>query len=84
MADRLWSKALLLASVVGLWSLRPWGWTTALMANAIWTYSMTVAIVRDLLTQVTMGMLFFVPFALFALGSSVYLWRQRQLFRAQS
>ena len=83
-ADSLWSNALLLASVVGLWSLRPWGWTTALMANAIWIYSMTVAIVRDLLTQVTAGMVFFVPFALFALGSSVYLWRQRQRFWVQS
>ena len=45
---------------------------------------MTVAMVWDLLTHVTVGLLFFVPFALFALGSRVYVWRQRQLFRAQS
>ena len=42
---------------------------------------MTVAMVWDLLTHVTVGLLFFVPFAL---GSRVYVWRQRQLFRAQS
>ena len=43
--------------------------------------SMTVAMVWDLLTHVTVGLLFFVPFAL---GLRVYVWRRRQLFRAQS
>lgn len=35
---------------------------------------------RDLATGLTAGVLFFVPFGLFALGSTIYLWRRRALF----
>jgi hypothetical protein len=79
-ADLLWSNLLLLASIVGLWRMRSWGWTAALMANTIWVYAMTVTLVRDIMVTWTAGMLFFLSFAVFALLSSSYLWWQRSLF----
>jgi hypothetical protein len=79
-ADFLWSNLLLLASIIGLWRMRSWGWTAALMANTIWVYTMTVTLVRDMMVTLTAGMLFFLGFAVFALLSSIYLWWQRSLF----
>ncbi len=76
-ADFIWSNIALLAGIAGLWKMKAWGWTAALMANTIWIYSMTFTLVRDLLVGVTFGMVFFLFFALFALGSTVYLWKIR-------
>jgi len=79
-ADVVWSNIFLLASIIGLWNMRSWGWTAALMANTIWIYSMTVTLVRDMHTMLTEGTLFFLFFAVFALFSTVYLWIRRDLF----
>lgn len=79
-ADAIWSNIFLLASVIGLWKMKSWGWTAALMANTIWLYSMTVTFVRDLNTMFTAGTLFFLFFAVFALFSTIYLWIRRDLF----
>ncbi|REL37749.1 hypothetical protein DYD21_08180 [Rhodohalobacter sp. SW132] len=79
-ADAIWSNILLLASVIGLWKMKSWGWTAALMANSIWFYSMTVTFVRDFHTMFTTGTFFFLFFAFFALFSTAYLWIKRDLF----
>jgi hypothetical protein len=79
-ADAVWSNLTLLASVVGLWRMRPWGWTAALRANTIWVYSMTFTLVRDLYVGLTAGTVFFLFFATFAMVSTVYLWETRRRF----
>lgn len=79
-ADAVWSNLFLLASIIGLWRMKPWGWTAAMMANTIWLYSMTFTLVRDLLTSLTAGTVFFLVFAVFAAFSTVYLWLRRALF----
>ncbi len=79
-ADAIWSNLTLLFSIIGLWKMKSWGWTAAIMANTIWFYSMTFTFVRDLLTGLTAGTAFFMLFFAFAVFSSIYLWRKRRLF----
>lgn len=79
-ADAVWSNLTLLGSIVGLWRMRSWGWTAALMANTIWIYSMTFTLVRDLHIGLTAGTAFFLFFAAFAIVSTAYLWARRDLF----
>lgn len=79
-ADAIWSNLALLFSIIGLWRMRAWGWTAALMANTIWLYSMTFTLVRDLMVGMTGTTVFFLFFMAFAAFSSVYLWLKRELF----
>jgi len=79
-ADAIWSNLSLLFSIIGLWRMKAWGWTAAMMANTIWLYSMTFTLVRDLYTQLTAGTIFFLFFAGFAIFSIIYLWIKRDLF----
>jgi hypothetical protein len=81
--DLVWSFPLLVLSVPGLLRRRAWGWLVAQMVNVLWAYSMTVIWVRDLYTgSVSPGAILFTPFALFAVGAAVYLWRIRDRFFA--
>lgn len=80
-ADFVWAIPILIISVVGLWRLRFWGWVAAQLANILWFYSLTAAWVRDLyLGNISPGNLVFLPFGLFAMWSTVYLWKVRNLF----
>lgn len=80
-ADFVWAIPLLIMSVIGLWHLRFWGWMAAQLVNILWFYSLTAAWVRDLyLVNISLGNLLFLPFALFAMWSTVYLWNVRNLF----
>lgn len=79
-SDLIWSNLTLLLSIIGLWKMKSWGWTAALMANTIWLYTMTFSLVRDLFITLTGTTVFFLSFALFALISTVYLWSRRELF----
>jgi hypothetical protein len=81
--DLLWSTPLLALAAVGVWRLRPWGWTAAQMANVLWVYSMTVIWVRDGYTTPSPGGLLFLPFTVFAFWATYYLWRTRHLFWGQ-
>jgi hypothetical protein len=78
--DLIWSTTLLLVSCIGLWRMRFWGWTAAQMTNALWIYSMTVILIRDSYTTLSPGGILFTPFALIAMWSTYYLWKQRQAF----
>ncbi len=78
--DILWSAPLLLLATIGLWRPRPWGWTSALMVNALWVYSMTVIWMRDAYTTISPGALLFTPFAVVAIWATYYLWTHRNLF----
>jgi hypothetical protein len=80
-ADMIISAPLLLLAALGLRRLRFWGWTAAQMANILWIYSMTVIWIRDGYSTISPGAVLFTPFALIALGSMVYLWKCRKLFR---
>lgn len=80
MADAIWSNITILASIIGLWKMKTWGWTAAMMSNTIWVYTMTYTMVRDIMVKVTFGMVFFSVFALGAMVSTVYLWQKRRLF----
>jgi hypothetical protein len=82
-ADAARSNATLLVSIIGLIKMKPWGWVPAFMATTIWLYTMTFALVRDLHTEITLGTLFLLPFAAFAVFSTVYLWIRRDLFRSE-
>lgn len=79
-ADLIWSNLALVVSVIGLWRMRAWGWTAAMMANTIWIYTSTFTLVRDLYVGITGGMVFFLAFALFAVWATVVLWRERARF----
>lgn len=79
-ADAIWSNFSLLFSIFGLWKMKDWGWTAAIMANTIWFYSMTVTFIRDLTTGLTGFTVFFLFFMGFAMFSSLYLWKNRKLF----
>lgn len=79
-ADAIWSNLTLLFSIIGLWKMRNWGWLATFMANTIWMYTMTFTLIRDLMTQITAGTLFFLGFAAFAIFSSIVLWQKRFLF----
>lgn len=79
-ADAVWSNLTLLLSIFGLWKMKDWGWTAALMANTIWFYSMTFTLVRDAATGLTSATVFFSFFLLFAAYSTGYLWKNRRLF----
>jgi hypothetical protein len=79
--DVLWGLPFLLLATVGIWRMRPWGWTAAQMVNVLWWYAVTVVLVRDLYTHtLSPGTLFFLPFALISLWTAVYLWKHRALF----
>lgn len=80
-ADLLLSVPLLAAGSIGLWRLAGWGWLAAQMAHALYAYSLTVVVVRDLYAGApSPGTMLFLPFALFGLGAALYLWRRRHLF----
>lgn len=78
--DIIWSAPLLALAAVGVWRRRFWGWTAAQMANVLWVYSMTVVWARDLYTKPSPGGILFLPFTLFAVWASIYLWRHRTTF----
>jgi hypothetical protein len=79
-ADLVYSVPLLFVATIGLWRMRPWGWTAAQMVNALWLFSMTVIWIRDLYGKISPGGLLFLPFTLIALWAIRYLWQQRYLF----
>jgi hypothetical protein len=78
--DVIYSVPLLLLAGAGLWRLRPWGWLAAQMAHALWIYSMTVVLLRDVYSSWSPGGLLFVPFAIVAVGAVPYLWLKRRAF----
>lgn len=79
-ADAILSNLTILLSIIGLWKMKPWGWTSAMMVNAIWVYTMIFTLVRDLMVEITFGMVFFSVFAVGAIIITIYLWRKRSLF----
>jgi len=80
-ADVIWGLPFLLLATVGVWRLRPWGWTAAQMVNVLWWYAVTVVMVRDFYTHtISPGTIFFLPFALVSLWVAAYLWKHRALF----
>jgi hypothetical protein len=79
-ADAIWSNITIIAAILRLWKMKLWGWTAAMMSNTIWIYTMTFTFVRDIMVQITFGMIFFSVFALFAIVSTIYLWHIRRLF----
>jgi hypothetical protein len=83
-ADLLWSAPLLFLGTVGLWRLRPWGWTAAQMAHALWLFSMTVIFVRDAYTVWSPGFVLFLVFPFISVWATLYLWRQRGLFWSEA
>lgn len=80
MGDVLYSAPLLLMACLGLWRLTSWGWLAAQMANALWIYSMTVILFRDVFTILSPGGLLFIPFTLIAMWGIPYLWVRRRDF----
>ncbi len=82
-ADMVWAVPLLIASVIGLLRARFWGWLTAQMVNILWFYTLTLTWVRDLyLGTLSPGAFLFLPFTLFAVWATVYLYRNRIEFGA--
>jgi hypothetical protein len=78
--DIIWSAPLLLLGTIGIWRLRPWGWTSAQMVNVLWVYSMTVIWMRDAFTTLSPGGMLFLPFTVFAVWATYSLWKTRAIF----
>ena len=79
-ADLIWSLPLLLMAAIGLWRRRLWGVLAAYMTNALWCYSLTVIIARDLYSQtLSPGTVIFLPFAFFSIWATIQLWKQHEV-----
>lgn len=77
-ADLAWALPGLVATAVGLWRMRAWGWLMAQMMNALWIYSLTAVWVRDLyLHAITPGGILFLPFVPFSIWAIFYLWMKK-------
>jgi hypothetical protein len=51
------------------------------MANALWWYSFTFILIRELsMHNIRPGTILFLPFALFSLWSAWYLWNVKSFF----
>jgi hypothetical protein len=72
-ADCIWVTLLSLGTIAGPLRMKLWGWTAAMMINATWWYTSTYTLVRDLMVEITMGMVFFLFFAMYAGIVTVYL-----------
>lgn len=84
-ADLIWAVPMLIISIPGLIKLSTWGWTAAQMANILWMYSLTSVWVRDLyIGLINPGDYIFLPFALFSVWSTYYLWLNRSKFNIQA
>ncbi len=80
-ADIIWSIPLLLIGSIGLWKKTEIGWLAALLANALYWYSITVIIVRDLSSDsFSPGLILFLPFTLISFWTTYFLWKNRSLF----
>jgi hypothetical protein len=79
-ADLVYSVPLLFTATIGLWRMRPWGWTAAQMVNILWIFSLTVIWIRDLYSRISPGAILFLPFTVVAVWAAWYLWRKRRLF----
>ena len=80
-ADLIWSVPFLLIGSIGLWRIKFSGWLGAYLANALYWYSFTVIIIRDLSADaVSPGTVVFLPFAVFAFWAAIYLWKIRYSF----
>ena len=80
-ADLLWSVPVLLLGSIGLYKKRAIGWLGAQMAHVLYFYSMTFVVVRDGLSgRISPGTYIFMPFTLFALWATYFLWKNRSAF----
>lgn len=80
-ADFIWSIPLLIIGSIGLWKKAEIGWLAALLANALYWYSFTVIITRDLFSgSISPGTILFLPFALFSFWTTYFLWKNRISF----
>jgi len=72
---------LLVISIAGLRKLNTLGWLAALMVNILWFYSLTSLWVRDIyLGTISPGDYVFLPFGIFAIWSTYYLWIKKEKF----
>ncbi len=78
--DIFYSAPLLLLAWLGIWRLKSWGWMAAQMTNALWIYSMTIILFRDVHTTMSPGGLLFIPFTIIAIWAIPFLWRHRKDF----
>ncbi len=81
--DLLYSLPVLLLSSLGLSRKSSLGWTTALVANSLWIYSMTVILIRDFFTTWSPGSILFLPFLIVAIISTPWLWNNRKQYGIQ-
>jgi len=80
-ADFIWSVPLLLIGSIGLWKKTEIGWVSSLLANALYWYSFTVIVIRDLSSDsFSPGFKLFLPFALISFWTTYFLWKNRDLF----
>ena len=81
MADLLWSVPFLTIGSLWLRRRRLIGWIAAQMVNALYWYSFTFILVRELSAQsIRLGTMLFLPFALFSPWAAWYLWKVRAAF----
>lgn len=81
--DLLYSLPLLLLGAIGLARKTSYGWTAAMIANALWIYSMTIIVLRDSFSAFSPGCIVFIPFLVVAVLSTPWLWKNRQLYGIQ-
>ncbi len=80
LADLLWSVPFLIIGSIWLQKHRLVGWLAAQMANSLWWYSFTFILFREYHTYIRPGTILFLPFVLFSIWSTWYLWKVRSIF----
>jgi hypothetical protein len=81
LADLVWSVPFLIVGSIWLYRRKPIGWLAAQMSNALYWYSFTFILVRELSMQnIRPGTILFLPFALFSFWAFWYLWQVRATF----
>ena len=79
--DLLWAVPLLLLGSFALYRKKMVGWLAAQAAYFLYFYSMTFVVVRDLISgKISPGTYIFMPFALFAIWATYFLWKNRTDF----
>jgi len=81
-SDLTIAVVVLAIAIVGLRTMKFWGWFAAQLANILWIYSIVNLLARDFYTGTfAPGLFIFIPIALFSIWALIYLWKTRKLFK---
>lgn len=76
----IWVTISSILSIMGLHKMKSWGWTAAIAANSLWLSIFAFTFTQNPSERTVFEKTFFIVFALFAVVSTLCLWRKRFVF----